>query len=114
MTDTAAQASESFVKAVQDPTEAFAGLQKEVIEAYEQASRAWLERVRTEVDLWSQLTGKLAGMRSPSDAAGIYQEWLGEHVKLAAEDGRRLTDHWQNFVGKVTYSFGSGRPMATT
>jgi hypothetical protein len=114
MTDTAAQASESFMKAAQVPTEAFAGLQKDIIESYEEASRAWLERVRTEVDLWSQFTGKLAGIRSPSDAVGIYREWFGEHMKMAADDGRRLTDHWQHFVEKLTHSLGNGRPAAST
>lgn len=114
MTDNAAQASETFAKATREPTEAFAGLQKEFIESYEQASRAWLERVRTEVDLWSQFTGKLAGTRSPSDAAGIYQEWFGEHMKMAAEDSRRLTDNWQHFMVKVSHSFANGRPTAST
>ena len=112
MTDAASHASESFLKAAQVPAEAFADLQKDMIESYDEASRAWLERVRMEVEMWSQFTAKLAGVRSPTDAAGIYQEWFGEHMKMAAEDGRRLTDRWQHFVGKVTHSFGNGRSTA--
>ena len=35
----------------QDRTEAAMGLQKAILKSYEQASRAWLDRVQTEVSL---------------------------------------------------------------
>jgi len=114
MADSAADASAPFLKMGKEQTEAVIGLQKELLEAYEEASRAWLERVRSEVELWSQLTAKLSAVRSPTDAAGAYQEWVGEHVKMAVDDGRRLTDDCQHFIERVTRSFGNGRPAAGT
>jgi hypothetical protein len=40
------------------------GMQKELLEAYEKASRVWLARVKSEVDLWSELAPKPAATRS--------------------------------------------------
>ncbi len=114
MADNAAETSAPFLKMGKDQTEAFVGLQKELLDAYEQASRAWLDRVKSEAELWSQLTTRLSGTRSPTEAAGAYQEWMGEHVKMAVDDGRRLTDDCQHFIEKVTRSFGNGRPTAGT
>jgi hypothetical protein len=39
------------------------GMQKELLEAYEKASRVWLARVKSEVDLWSKLAPKLTATR---------------------------------------------------
>jgi endonuclease YncB( thermonuclease family) len=35
-------------------------MQKELLDVYEQASRAWLARVKSEVDLWAELAAKLS------------------------------------------------------
>jgi hypothetical protein len=43
-------------------------LQKEIVDVYEQASRAWLVRVKSEVDLWSDLAGKLTASHSFPEA----------------------------------------------
>jgi hypothetical protein len=40
----------------QDRNDAMAHMQRELLEAYEQASRAWLARAKSEADLWSELT----------------------------------------------------------
>ena len=49
-------------------TEGMLNLQKELLETYEQASRAWLDRVRSEVELWSRLGAKLTATRSVPEA----------------------------------------------
>ena len=36
-------------------TDAVLNLQKELLDTYEEASRAWLSRVKSEVELWSNL-----------------------------------------------------------
>jgi len=53
-----------------DPT----NLQKELFEVYEQASRAWLDRVKSEMALWSELSTKLSATRSVPEALGVYQK----------------------------------------
>jgi hypothetical protein len=50
------------------------GMQKEILDAYEQANRAWLARVKSEVEFWSELTSKLAATRSVQEALEIYQK----------------------------------------
>ena len=45
---------------------AMLNLQKEVLDVYEQASRAWFDRVKSEVNLWSALARKLSATRGGS------------------------------------------------
>jgi hypothetical protein len=45
-------------------------MQKELLDAYDQSSRAWLARVKTEVDLWSDLAKKLSATQSVPDVVG--------------------------------------------
>jgi hypothetical protein len=49
----AAQASTPFGKVGKEQTDAMVNMQKEILDAYEQANRAWLERVKSEVEFWS-------------------------------------------------------------
>ena len=58
-----------------DPTEAMLHTQKELFDAYEAASHLWLIRVKSEVDLWSELATRLATTRSAPEAIGACQEW---------------------------------------
>ena len=54
-------------------TEGMLNLQKELLETYEQASHAWLDRVRSEVELWSRLGAKLTATRSVPEAMEAYK-----------------------------------------
>jgi hypothetical protein len=89
------------------------GMQKELLAAYEQASRAWLGRVKSEVDLWSGLAIKLAATRSAPDALGAYQECITQRMQMAAEDGRRLSDECQKVMQTITRSLSNGWPTAS-
>src|SRR5262245_8893425 len=84
-----------FFQLGKDQTDAMMGMQKELLDAYEQASQAWLARVKSEVDLWSALATKLAATRSPSEAMQTYQECVTQRMQMAAEDGRRLSEDCQ-------------------
>ena len=42
------------------------------MELYEQSSRAWLDRVKSEMELWSGLATKLTGTRSVPEAMEAY------------------------------------------
>ena len=61
-----------FFNLGQERTEAATPLQKELLEAYEQASRAWLARVQSEVALWSELATKLTATRSVPESFEAY------------------------------------------
>jgi hypothetical protein len=71
-------------------TQGMLNLQKELLETYEQASRAWLDRVKSEVELWSRLGAKLTATRSVPEAMETYQKCVAERVQMAVEDGKRL------------------------
>jgi Phasin protein len=89
-------------------TEATLNIQKELLDAYEQASRAWLARVQSEVDLWSQLATKLTATRSVPEALGAYQESVAQRMQMAAEDGRKLSDEGREVLRKITQSMSKG------
>jgi len=85
-----------------EQTAATLQMQQELLAAYDQASRAWLARVQSEVDLWSDLAAKLTATRSVPEAVSAYQEAVAQRLKMAAGDGRHLADECQEIMGKVT------------
>src|SRR5262249_39576548 len=90
-------------------TEGMLNLQKELLETYEQASRAWLDRVRPEVELWSRLGEKLTATRSVPEAMDAYQNCVGARMHMAAEAGQRLFNACQNIKQKMSGSLNGGR-----
>jgi tRNA U34 5-carboxymethylaminomethyl modifying GTPase MnmE/TrmE len=106
--------AESFLKLGREQTEATFKIQKDVLEAYEEASRAWLARVQSEVDLWSQLAAKLAATRSLPEALGAYQESVAQRMQMAAEDGKRLSDDCREIMGRIAGSLPKGWPGGST
>jgi phasin protein len=114
MTAKATESSTPFPKFGKEQTEAMLGVQKELLEACEQASRAWLARIKSEVDLWSELATKLAATRSAPEALGAYQECLAQRMQMAAEDWRGLSDDCQKVMQTIVQSPLNGRPIAST
>src|SRR5262245_55561133 len=70
-------------------------LQREMLEAYEQLNRAWLDRVQSEVALWSDLATKLAAVGSFPEALEAYVNCLSKRMQMTAEDGQRLFNGYQ-------------------
>ena len=97
-----------FLNWGQERTEALIALQKELLESYDQASRAWLTRVQSEVSLWSDLATKLAATHTAPEALETYSKCISERMKMAADDGRRLADEAQQITQKITKSLGNG------
>jgi hypothetical protein len=62
------------------------------------SGRAWLDRVKSEVDLWTELAAKLSSTRSHPGRLGTYQECVTQRMQMAAEDGRRMSDECQRFL----------------
>jgi Phasin protein len=108
-TDAAARAGQTeLFKLGQEQSEALLHLQEEIFHVYEEASQAWLERVKAEVDLWSDLAAKLTASRSVPDALSAYQRCVAERMEMAAEDGRRMTTDVQKIMSKITHSMPNG------
>jgi hypothetical protein len=106
--------SPPLFEAGKEQTEAMLNMQKELLDAYEQASRAWLARVKSEVDLWSELARKMTTTRSVPEAMAAYQECVTQRMQMAAEDGRRLSDECQSIMNKITRSLSNGLPTGGT
>jgi len=104
----------SSFAAGQEQTEAMLGMQKELLDAYEQASRAWLARVRSEVDLWTDLATKLTATRSLPEALGTYQECVTQRMQMAAEDGRRMSEECQKLLQTFTRPLPNGWPTGSS
>jgi hypothetical protein len=108
-------ASAPFGKLGKEQTDAMVGMQKEILDAYEQANRAWLARVKSEVEFWSELASKLTATRSVPEALEAYQKGAAQRMQMAAEDGRRLTEDYQKIMQKVGGSLASnGWPTKST
>src|SRR5262249_853984 len=97
-----------------DQTEAMLSMQKELLDAYDQSNRAWLARVKSEGDLWSELAKKLSETRSAPEALAAYQQCVPQRMQMPPEDGRRLYDDCQKVRQPITRSRSNGRPMAST
>jgi hypothetical protein len=105
-----ADTSMSSFNVGKEQTEAMLGVQKELLDSYEQASRAWLARVKSEVDLWSALAAKLSTTRSVPEALSAYQECVAQRMQMAAQDGQRLLEDCQKITQQLTRSMSNGWP----
>jgi hypothetical protein len=101
----------AFFELGKEQTDAMVGVQKELLDAYEQASRAWLARVKSEVSLWSELATKLASTRSVPEAMQTYQDCVAQRIQMAVDDGQRLSEECQTMMQKLTQSVAIGRPL---
>jgi hypothetical protein len=87
----------------QEQTEAMLGMQKEL-----------LDRVRSEVDLWTELAAKLTATRSLPEALGTYQECVTQRMQMAAEDGRRMSEGCQKLLQTFTRPLPNGWPTGSS
>jgi hypothetical protein len=87
---------------------------KELLNVYEQASRAWLARMQSEVELWTGLATRLSATRSLPEALGTYQECVAQRMQMAAEDGRRMTNECQKLMQTFSRSPSNGSPTGST
>jgi Phasin protein len=95
-------------------TEGMLNLQRQLLETYEQAGRAWLGRMQSEVELWSRLGTKLAATHSVPEAVQAYQKCLAEQMQMSAADGKQLYDDCQRITQKIAGSSNGWWPTAIT
>ncbi len=98
----------------QHQTETALNFQKAILESCEQASRAWIDRVQSEISLWSDLATKLSTTKSVPEAFETYTKCMSQRMQMAAADGRKLADEAQQLTQKFAQSLGNGRPGMTT
>jgi predicted phage tail protein len=100
-------------KAGEAQAEAALATQKELMQTYEQISRAWQERVQAEAELWTELAAKVSNARSIPDAMEAYQQCVAQRMQMAADDGRRLFEDSQKIMATLTRSFPAGWPRGS-
>ena len=98
----------------QHQTEAALNVQKAIVESCEQASRAWINRVQSELSLWSDFASKLSSTKSFPEALKTYTKCVSQRMQMAADDGRKLVEEAQQITQKLTQSLGNGRPGMTS
>ena len=115
-----------FVNWGQNQTETALNLQKAILESCEHASRAWIDRVQSEISLWSDLASKLSSTKSVPDLASelstksvpealdAYTKCVSQRMQMAADDGRKLAEEAQQLTQKFAQSLGNGRPGMTS
>jgi len=103
-----------FFKLGKERTDAMLAMQKELVDTYEQAGQAWLSRVKSEADLWSEFAAKLTGTHSVPEALSACQQTITQRMQMASEDGKRLSDEAQKFMQAITKSMSNGSPTASS
>lgn len=107
-TASAAYGADNLLKLGREQTAATFKIQQDVLDAFEQTSRAWLARVQAEVELWSQLAAKLSATHLVPEALSA------QRMQMAADDGKRLSSDCQEIMGKITKSLSHGWPSGST
>jgi hypothetical protein len=82
-------------------TQVAVGLRKEVLDAYEKASRLWLARVKSELELWSELTAKLTAIQSAPEVAGAHAKSVARRMQATVRDGQRLFESCQAMTDRM-------------
>ena len=103
-----------FFQLGKNQTEAMLNVQKEMMAAYEEASRSWIERVKAEVELWSDLATKLSASETAPDRMKACRETVAQRMKMATEDGQRLFEEGQKAIGAVSRSMSTNWPNGGT
>ena len=97
-----------------DQTDAMLNVQKEMMTAYEEVSRSWIERLKAEVELWSELGKKLSATGSLLDGMQVYRDTVAQRMNMATEDGQRLLEEGQKIIGTVSRLMSINWPKGST
>jgi hypothetical protein len=90
-------------------TDAMLNVQRELLEAYENAGRVWLTRMETELKLWNGFAVNLAASRTLPEGMKVYGDCIAQRMQMVAEDGQHLFDDAQKLMTTITGSFNGQR-----
>jgi hypothetical protein len=83
-------------------------------EVIQEANATWVQRVRVEAGLASDLATKLSASPSPTEALEAWQDWANRRMALMAEDAAQLTRVTQDFLQAGVQTFtGWALPVDT-
>ena len=68
------------------------------IDKLQEMNREWLARLQSEVDLTTDISGKLTTARSLPEVTTAVQHWAGRRMAIFAEDGRRFIADSQKLI----------------
>ena len=109
-----AGAAPDIVNWGQHQTETALNFQKAIMESCEHASRTWIDRMQSEISLWSDLASKMSSTKSVPEAVETYTKCMSQRMQMAADDGRKLVEEAQHMTQKFVQSLGNGRPGMTS
>jgi len=104
-----ATGSAPFFGIGQMPIEAGMALQKELLDTYQKLAFAWLARMKSEAEIWSQLAAKLAVLHSVPEAVEAYSKSVSQQMQMTVEDGQHLIQDCQQITQKITEAVSNGR-----
>jgi len=90
------------------PVVALIEMQKQLLDSFDEANRAWLARARLEAVFGIELVNKLAMARSVSAVAAAYGECMNRQLDMLAEDGSRILDDSRKLINSSTRLFADG------
>jgi len=88
--------------------EAMLHLQKDLLAELERASESWISRVKSEIELWSDLSKKVSGSHTITEGLDAYRDCVAKRMKMAVEDGQRMFSEGQNIIAAITKSMNGG------
>lgn len=83
-------------------TDAMLCVQRELLDAYAEAGRAWTARVKAEVEFWSELAAKLAACQTIVEGATTYNRCASQRLQMIAEDGQQFLEAGQKIIAALT------------
>lgn len=91
--------------------DALKAMQHEFSALFEEAKRAYTDRIETEQKLTADLIANLSHAKTVVDGAKVYQDWVAAHLQLWAEDGRRMVSDAQKFCAASSRLMSGQRPL---
>lgn len=93
---------DEFNKAGTQQADALKAMQSEFSTLFEEAKRAYSDRIETEQKLTAELISNLSQAKTLTDGAKIYQDWVAKHMQMWAEDSRRMVSDAQRFYAATS------------
>jgi hypothetical protein len=97
-----------FLQFGKERSEAMLNMQKELLGAYQEVGQAWVGRVKSELEFWSDLSTKLAASRSVPEGMEAYRSGIAQRMQMVAEDGKRMLEDGQKLIATVTEKLSGG------
>ncbi len=97
--------------------DAMAKAQAELRQQFEALQQAWLGHVKLHAESVVDLVKRCSKCSNPGEAAGLYNEWLGERIEALFAGNRHLADQWLHLFDtaiaplKAAQAAANGKPV---